>query len=110
MEQNNRSVITWEQIYERVKKLPKGKIYESNAVMLAAALKSVGINKPVIFKVKDSFKATAKVIESCLTQFDVILISGGISVGDYDFVKEALVQNGVEELFYKINQNRYQYF
>ena len=97
-------IVTGNELVAVGKKLPKGKIYESNAVMLAAALKSVGINKPVIFKVKDSLKATAKVIESCLTQFDVILISGGISVGDYDFVKEALVQNGVEELFYKINQ------
>jgi molybdopterin molybdotransferase len=33
-----------------------------------------------------------------------VLVSGGISVGDYDFVKEALLSNGVEELFYKINQ------
>lgn len=97
-------IVTGNELVAVGKKLLKGKIYESNAVMLAAALKSVGINKPVIFKVKDSLKATTKVIESCLTQFDVILISGGISVGDYDFVKEALVQNGVEELFYKINQ------
>ncbi len=97
-------IVTGNELVPVGKKLPKGKIYESNAVMLAAALKSVGINKPIIFKVKDSLKATAKIIESCLTQFDVILISGGISVGDYDFVKEALLQNGVEELFYKINQ------
>jgi molybdopterin molybdotransferase len=34
----------------------------------------------------------------------VVLVSGGISVGDYDFVKEALLSNGVEELFYTINQ------
>ncbi|MNE65650.1 Molybdopterin molybdenumtransferase [compost metagenome] len=39
-----------------------------------------------------------------MKKYDVVLISGGISVGDYDFVKEALLQNGVQELFYKINQ------
>ena len=49
-------------------------------------------------------KATKRVLKSCLSAFDVVLVSGGISVGDYDFVKEALLSNGVEELFYKINQ------
>ncbi|MBC5838654.1 molybdopterin molybdotransferase MoeA [Flavobacterium muglaense] len=97
-------LVTGNELVRPGKKLAKGKIFESNSVMLQAALKEVGIKKPTIFRVKDSLKATTKIIESCLTQFDILLISGGISVGDYDFVKEALLQNGVEELFYKINQ------
>jgi molybdopterin molybdotransferase len=36
---------------------------------------------------------------------DVLLITGGISVGDYDYVKPALEKIGVSELFYKINRN-----
>ncbi len=43
-------------------------------------------------------------INTWLKHSDVILVSGGISVGDYDFVQEALKENGVEELFYKVNQ------
>lgn len=97
-------LVTGNELIKAGKKLPQGKIYESNSVMLEAALKEVGINKPKVFRVKDSLKATTKMVESCLAHFDVVLISGGISVGDYDFVKEALLQNGVEELFYKINQ------
>tara|TARA_R110000868_G_scaffold292498_2_gene552976 strand:+ start:2891 stop:4063 length:1173 start_codon:yes stop_codon:yes gene_type:complete len=97
-------LVTGNELVKVGKKLPKGKIYESNSVMLEAALKQVGIKKTIVFRVKDNLKATSKMVESCLAHFDVILISGGISVGDYDFVKEALLQNGVEELFYKINQ------
>lgn len=85
-------------------KLPKGKIYESNSLMIESALKTIGIKKTTVFKVKDSLKKTIKAVESCLAHFDVVLISGGISVGDYDYVKEALLKNGVTELFYKINQ------
>jgi molybdopterin molybdotransferase len=85
-------------------KLPKGKIYESNSIMIEAALQTIGIKKTTVFKVKDSLKKTIKAVESCLAHFDVVLISGGISVGDYDYVKEALLKNGVTELFYKINQ------
>ncbi|MGM8363171.1 molybdopterin molybdotransferase MoeA [Flavobacterium sp. ARAG 55.4] len=97
-------LVTGNELVSAGKKLPKGKIYESNSVMLEAALKTIGIKKTTVFKVKDSLKKTKMVIESCLSNFDVVLISGGISVGDYDYVKEALLKNGVTELFYKINQ------
>ncbi|MBA0884881.1 molybdopterin molybdotransferase MoeA [Flavobacterium undicola] len=97
-------LVTGNELVAGGNKLPKGKIYESNSLMLEAALKTIGINKPTVFKVKDSLKKTTKAVESCLANFDVVLISGGISVGDYDYVKEALLKNGVTELFYKINQ------
>ena len=86
------------------KKLEPGKIYESNSLMLKAALKKVGLNKVEIFRVKDALKKTKKIIKKCLKEFDIVLISGGISVGDYDYVKESLEDNKVEQVFYKINQ------
>lgn len=97
-------LVTGNELTEPGKKLKKGKIYESNSVMLQAALQTIGIKKTKVYKVKDNLKATKKALKKILAKFDVILISGGISVGDYDFVKEALLENGVEELFYKINQ------
>lgn len=97
-------LVTGNELVKPGKKLPKGKIYESNSVMLQAALQTIGVKKTKVFKVKDSLKATKKALKDILTNYDVILISGGISVGDYDFVKEALLDNEVEELFYKINQ------
>jgi molybdopterin molybdotransferase len=42
----------------------------------------------------------AKLVE----QNDIILVSGGISVGDYDFVEMAMRQNGVNQLFHKVKQ------
>lgn len=97
-------LITGDELIAPGKKLKKAKIYESNSLMLKVALKSIGIKKPAVFKVKDKRKATKKAIKLLLELYDVVLISGGISVGDYDFVKEALVANEVEELFYKVNQ------
>ncbi|KQB41925.1 Molybdenum cofactor synthesis domain-containing protein [Flavobacterium daejeonense] len=97
-------LVTGNELVSAGKKLPKGKIYESNSVMLEAALKTIGIKKTAVFKVKDSLKKTKIVIESCLENYDVLLVSGGISVGDYDYVREALLKNSVTELFYKINQ------
>ena len=97
-------LVTGNELVKPGKKLPKGKIYESNSVMLQAALQTIGVNKTKVFKVKDNLKATKKALKEIVIKFDVVLISGGISVGDYDFVKEALLDNEVEELFYKINQ------
>jgi molybdopterin molybdotransferase len=97
-------VVTGNELVKVGKKLTEGKIYESNSIMLQAALQGIGIKKIETFRVKDNLKATKKVLKNCLAAFDVVLVSGGISVGDYDFVKEALLSNGVEELIYKINQ------
>ena len=97
-------LVTGNELVEPGKKLPKGKIYESNSVMLQAALQTIGIKKAKVYKVKDNLQATKKALKGILKEYDIVLISGGISVGDYDFVKEALLENGVEELFYKINQ------
>ncbi|TDO73601.1 molybdopterin molybdotransferase [Flavobacterium chryseum] len=97
-------LVTGNELVKPGKKLPKGKIYESNSIMLQAALQTIGIQKTKVYKVKDNLKATKRALKSILPKYDIVLISGGISVGDYDFVKEALLKNGVEEHFYKINQ------
>ncbi|MFB9108599.1 gephyrin-like molybdotransferase Glp [Flavobacterium gyeonganense] len=97
-------LVTGNELVKPGKKLPKGKIYESNSIMLQAALQTIGIKKTKVFKVKDNLKATKNALKDILEKYDIVLISGGISVGDYDFVKEALLKNGVKELFYKINQ------
>lgn len=97
-------LVTGNELVKPGKKLSKGKIYESNSVMLEAALQTIGVKKTKVYKVKDNLKATKKALKEILKKHDIVLISGGISVGDYDFVKEALLENGVKELFYKINQ------
>jgi molybdopterin molybdotransferase len=97
-------LVTGNELVESGKKLKKGKIFESNSIMLEAALQTIGIKKTKVFRVKDNLKATKKALKEILKKNDIVLISGGISVGDYDFVKEALLQNDVKELFYKINQ------
>ncbi|WP_159022866.1 gephyrin-like molybdotransferase Glp [Formosa sp. L2A11] len=97
-------LVTGNELQQHGKPLKEGAIYESNSVMLEMALHRFGIKKIKTFKAKDTLKATKKTIKKALDYGDILLISGGISVGDYDFVKEALDINNVDELFYKINQ------
>ena len=84
--------------------LPYGKIYESNSVMLNAVLQSYGYEVNIIEHVKDNYQQTVDLIKASLTSSDVLLLSGGISVGDYDFVGKALAELDVEQLFYKVKQ------
>ncbi len=97
-------IVTGNELQESGKDLEAGKIYESNSIMLSSALRTVGIMNITTLKTEDTYDTTKSVIAQALKHSDVILVSGGISVGDYDFVQEALKENGVEELFYKVNQ------
>ncbi|WP_405327619.1 gephyrin-like molybdotransferase Glp [Leeuwenhoekiella sp. LLG6367-2.1] len=79
-------------------------IYESNGIMLETALKRLGVFDIQIVKVEDSLSQTIDAVHNSLKSADVLLVSGGISVGDFDFVREAFQQNEIEEHFYKVNQ------
>lgn len=96
-------LVTGNELQQAGSPLRPGSVYESNAIMLESALKSRGYDSVQLLKVADDLEATKRTIAYGL-ESDILLISGGISVGDYDFVKEALQANGVQEIFYKINQ------
>ena len=81
-----------------------GEIYESNSAMMSAALAQNGFRIKEEKRVEDTLDETIKQVELSLSENDVLIISGGISVGKYDFVKQALEENGVQEVFYKIDQ------
>lgn len=81
-----------------------GRIYESNSYSLNAALRKSGFEGRETAHIKDDFSAIKTGIADFLDSSDVLLLSGGISVGEYDFVKQALVENGVTELFHRVFQ------
>ena len=97
-------LITGNELQKAGKELEVGQIYDSNSVTLQLALNRFDIANVSVSFVKDTLDATKKAIQAQLDEHDVVLISGGISVGDYDFVKEALTANQVQEHFYKVNQ------
>ncbi len=97
-------VITGNELVQAGQPLPKGKVYESNSLMLQVALQSAQYNQINTYQVEDTFDATKSILQKAIEENDVILVSGGISVGDYDFVGKALQSLAVQTLFYKVNQ------
>lgn len=97
-------VVTGNELTQAGEPLAYGKVYESNAVMLQSALLDAGFDVVNLYQIADDFEATQSVLREAIGANDVVLVSGGISVGDYDFVGKALESLGVNELFYKVNQ------
>jgi len=97
-------VVTGNELIETGQDLAYGQIYESNATMLSVSLKHLGFDKVSTHKVSDDYQSTHDHLNAMIAKHDVTLISGGISVGEYDYVEKALQEIGVEQLFYKVNQ------
>lgn len=83
--------------------LTPGKIYESNSATLRAILNQKGLSCSV-HSITDDMELTLSKLDQLISSHDLILTTGGISVGDYDFVGDALTQLGVSQVFYKVNQ------
>lgn len=96
-------LVTGSELVKPGNSLKEGQIFESNSAMLEAGFKQLKIH-PTVVSIKDNLEGTTIAVKEALEQSDMLVLSGGISVGDYDFVYEALIKNGVEELFYKVNQ------
>ncbi len=97
-------VVTGNELVPPGQDLAYGEIYESNSVTLASALENYGFPVTKIHFVKDTYEETLDCLKTALSEADVLLTSGGISVGDYDFVGRALRELEVDEHFYKVKQ------
>ncbi|MFQ5903867.1 MAG: gephyrin-like molybdotransferase Glp, partial [Candidatus Binatia bacterium] len=80
-----------------------GKIVNSNSYTLSAAVREIDAVPIPLGIVRDKRKSLAAVFKKAL-RYDVVMISGGVSVGDYDLVKEALGDVGVQMQFWKVAQ------
>lgn len=82
--------------------LAKNGIYNSNGPMLRAMLKSDAIEPFLLGIAKDDINELTRMIRRGL-RFDMLLISGGVSMGDYDLVPRVLKNLGARKIFHKVN-------
>lgn len=80
-----------------------GQIRDANGAALASALQKNGIQTHILHK-KDSFREIYSALKKLLSGNDMVLICGGVSVGEYDFVKDALEKLHVRKIFWKVRQ------
>lgn len=97
-------IATGNELTQPGKKLGAGKIYDSNSWMMRAALMQMGVGEPGILILRDHLRQVRKAIRSALIKFDYLILLGGVSVGDYDVVKQALNLEKVKTIFWRVSQ------
>ena len=97
-------ILTGNELQKPGNPLEFGQVYEANSFQLKAALNKIGIKNSMVLTAEDDPEELRKVLQKALETNDVVLLNGGVSVGDYDFVTQAAQSCGVEEKFHKIKQ------
>lgn len=80
----------------------KGKISNSNGYALAALVEECGARAIQLGIAKDTKESLKEKLSAAIRTADCIISSGGVSVGDYDFVKDVLKEMGSRMVFWKV--------
>ena len=86
-------VATGSELREAGAELAPGEIYESNRVLLAGLLEGIAEVK-VYPIVPDDLSKSIEILREAFASADVVISSGGVSVGEFDYVKEAFTKLG----------------
>lgn len=95
-------IATGSELREPGEMLSPGQIYESNRVMLASLIARSGAIPEVCPIVRDTLEATRDALSSAFSKSDIVVTSGGVSVGELDFVKPAFESLGGTVEFWKV--------
>ena len=79
-----------------------GKIRNSSVYTLKSLLSSAHTDADIKGIVKDSIEDICAAVKACVSEYDVIITTGGVSVGDYDYMPRVIEKLGAKKLFWKI--------
>jgi molybdopterin molybdotransferase len=83
--------------------LGPARIHDSNGPMLAALVRCLGLEPPRVLRAGDDAEAIGHALED-VGDRDIIIVSGGVSVGKYDLVPKALEARGADVVFHRVRQ------
>jgi molybdopterin molybdotransferase len=95
-------VATGSELKEPGQSLDPGQIYESNRLAIAALVRKAAAIPRIYPLVTDALDATRLALSHALKECDLIVTSGGVSVGEMDFVKQAVTDLGGELQYWKV--------
>lgn len=83
--------------------LQEGQIFDSNSTMLKLLCEKFGFGVKMMRIAGDDYESLKEVVEEVTEGCDVVVSSGGVSMGDKDFVKKVLVDLGFDIKFGRVN-------
>lgn len=93
---------TGSELREPGEPLGPGQIYECNCLALAAVIRRAGAVPILLDPVPDTLDATRSALAHAFARCDAVVTSGGVSVGELDFVRPALAELGGKVQFWKV--------
>jgi molybdopterin molybdotransferase len=97
-------IATGKELQSPGQELTFGQVYESNSYALSAALKRAYVSEISLYSADDNLEELTAVFQEALQKHDLVLLTGGVSVGDYDFVLRAAELLEIEQVFHKVKQ------
>src|SRR4051794_13816162 len=95
-------VATGDELVDPGAPLAPGQIHDSNAITLASLARATGAEVGPTTRAGDTREAAERALAHALESADVLVVSGGVSVGPHDHVKPALEALGVEQRFWRV--------
>jgi molybdopterin molybdotransferase len=95
-------LVTGNELQSPHAKLKRGQIHNSNLFTLVSSLQAMGINPVFAACVRDDERSMSNAFTAALKKADVVISSGGVSVGETDFVKHVLKELRVTQHFWGI--------
>lgn len=93
---------TGSELVERGQELPVGKVYNTNPLLLAGYIRQYGMIPKDCGIVPDEIDILADRVQEVLTDSDMVITTGGVSAGDFDYVPKVMELIGAEILFHRI--------
>lgn len=84
------------------RELAPGEIFDSNSYAIVAAAREAGAEARRLYAASDDADTLRAAIEEALETADVVVTSGGVSVGEKDLVKSTMLDLGVEQVFWGV--------
>jgi len=97
-------ISTGDEIMEPGHKLKYGMFYDANLTILISFLKRMGISEVWYKHCADDFALIKRIFKRIIGKYDIVIFTGGISVGKYDMVRQLIKEEKVRKIFYKVRQ------
>ena len=95
---------TGNELVEPGKKLKPGEIYNSNLYVFAELVDKSGAEVTMRDVIKDDKASLRSFLSEAIETCDIVISSGGVSMGRYDYVRDVILELGVKEHFWKVAQ------